>query len=582
MKHAKLPQSDLEEVSQSPDSAPVGWEENAQGDGLQHASTYDRGNYSYASRRPSRAKFVIAGVCALVLVGAGVAVAATSLGQGGAPQAPSEQPADEQLAKATERAFVKADGVLIPSGVAKRGDVLENVAPAADLSEKRADAYYRAEYDGKTVYVAKSAVRTSAEEAPEQWTGYATADAIIYARPDFTGDDILTLQLNEEVTVLDAFGDLLFVRNADGFEGYVPADKIMREPIEEEPAADYSSGGGSTSYQAPSSSGGGNSGGGSGNSGGSSSSAPSPAPAPSGGSGSSGGGTGATQGDGDEMAMPVGYVPPADPFLWGVGVAYADEPSSSQAEQAGEGLTAVVLMDDVQLYAGILDRGDEVTVKVDDLFGFSEEGAQDAPDASSDGEAASGTASDAQEAQPQGSGEEAELQGDASAEDLCTVVINDQEVTLPEKLLRLESAAAYEPWEGYALEGALLYADYGLTGDARELEVNEALNVVDSIGTTLVVDVDGTAFYIDEVHVGKEPVEVVEEPPAEEPAPAPVYSAPANTGGGSASGGGSSSSSTPAPAPSGSGGGAASGSDAGQSGGSAGSDDSAEWTAPKL
>ncbi|WP_165054695.1 hypothetical protein [Adlercreutzia sp. ZJ305] len=563
-------------------------------DGPQHASTYDRENYSYASRRPSRAKYVIAGVCALVLVGAGVAVAATSLGQG-EPQVPSEQAVDEQPAKVTERAFVKADGVLIPSGVAQRGDVLQNVAPASDLSEKRADAYYRAEYDGKTVYVAKSAVRTSAEEAPEQWTGYAAADAIIYARPDFTGDDILTLQLNEEVTVLDSFGDLLFVRNADGFEGYVPSDKIMREPIEEEePAADYSGGEGSAYYQAPSSNGGWSSGGGSGNSGGSAPSTPSAPPAPSGGSGSggsgSGGGAGATQGDGDEMTMPVSYVPPADPFLWGVGVAYADEPSSSRAEQAGEGMTAVVLMDGVQLYAGILDRGDEVTVKVDDLFGFSEEGAQDASDASSGGETASDAASDGREAQPHGSGEEAELQGNASAEDLCTVVINDQELTLPEKLLRLESAAAYEPWEGYALEGAFLFGDYGLAGDARELQVNEALNVIDSIGTTLVVDVDGTAFYIDETHVGKEPVEVAEEPPAEEPAAegsapaAPAYSAPAYTGG-STSGGGSSGGSAPAPAPapapSGSGSGA-SGPDAGQSGGSAGGGDSAEWTAPKL
>lgn len=571
--------------------------------------------YDYESWRPAPdvsrprrskgyTKYVIAAVCALALVGVGVAVAAT-LGQRSA-EVPVVEP---EPAKTTVEATVKADGVFILGEVAARGDVLENVAPATDLGASRADAYYRATYNGAVVYVEKSAVRTSDEEVPETWVGYAAEGAIIYANPDFTGEDILTLQLNEEVTVLDSFGDLLFVRNADGYEGYVPADMIMRERYEEPEVVEvpdysgsyYSYGSGSSGGSGSSSGGGSNSGGGSSFGGGS----------PSGGSGSGAtsepsGSSGpssvpSTSGDGDEMAMPVGFAPVPDPFLWGVGVAYADEPSSSKNSQSaqaeGDKVSATVLMDGVQLYVAILDRGDEVTVKIDDFFDFSDE-ADEASGAEGAISSASDSSSASAEPVPHGSGEEASLLA-ADDENLCTVIVNEQEVTMPEKLLRLEDEPAYEAWMGYALEGAVLYSDYELTSAAEELEVNEELNVVDFVGSVLVVETDSGVFYLDGALVSTEPVEVPEDEPSEEPSDEPAsidsgYVAPSYSGGGSAGGSGSghssggSGASTPTDVGS-SGGGSDSGSSGGEqsgsegSGGSAGSEGSeSEWTAPKL
>lgn len=592
------------------------------------------------ARRRRRSAVVAVAACVLVLAGAGVAAASLLSGREEIP-VPAAVPVTEAEAE-TVRATVKVDGLLVPGPVLQRGDELTNVVAADDLSGAYADAYYKAVYGGEVVYVEKSLVRTSDEAAPEQWVGYAAADAIIFAKSDLSGEDILTLSLNEEVTVLDAFGDLLFVRNADGFEGYVPADKIMREKVSEAEAeqgytaspsgssgyagGSSGSGSGSAGGGAGSGSGGSADGGGSGSGSGGGSNSGSGGSADGGsssggsgsgsdGSGSSGGGTPPTSGDGDEMVLPTNFMEGFDPFLLGVGVAYADEPADAvvadaavahatdAADAAGSAdvaggvpesdVTAVVLASDVQTYEGMFNRGDEVVVKLGagtaadgaDVAGGSA-GASDGVsggDVPSDASAsaaddADGGASPAAEAggpsgetgiwddAPELSAEEkAEKGAEVDAEPTCTVLLNGREVSLPAKLLRLETDGPYQPWSGFALEGACLFEDYQLTRQSVQLAPGDELAVIDAAGSVLVVERDGVLFYIDESLVGAEP--------AGESEPADVADAPVDSQGsspapssGSGSGGGWSSSSGGA---SGSGSGSGAGSGSGGSSGSA-------------
>lgn len=506
-------------------------------------------------RRSRRVKWAAAIACVVVLVGAGVAAAfALGGGEGQRPEAPAVLPVDES--PATVKATVKADGVVVDGPTLSRGVRLSRVEPASDLGGSYEDSHYRAVYEGKVVYIEKKWVRTASESAPEEWTGYAAADAIVCARHDLSGEDVLTLGLNEEVAVLDGFNGLLYVRNADGYEGYVPADKILREKAEESAATDpadhpdyyyhggsggsnasssssgsnVSSGSSGSSSSAGSSGGSASSGGsggsgGSGSSGGGSSSGSAGSGGSSGGSGSGSGGSsgsGGTSepGDGDEMLLPVGMTLPVDRFLLGVGVAYADEVDRAAegsdgkagiateaanaassggltASEADEGLTAVVLADAIPTCIAILNRGDEVSVKKDDLFGFDSSGAL----------ADSGRfeSSDAEEEPLRTEGDDA---ADAEAvEDLCTIVVNGQEATLPEKLLRLEGEAAYDPWMGCALEGATLYVDYLLSEQESALSPGDEVNVIDAIGSTLVVEWEGQTFYLDEALVSREPAD---------------------------------------------------------------------------
>ncbi len=640
------------------------------------------------ARRRRRSAVVAVAACVLVLAGAGVAAASLLSNREEVP-VPAAVPATEAEAE-TVRATVKVDGLLVPGPVLQRGDELTNVVAADDLSGAYADAYYKAVYGGEVVYVEKSLVRTSDEAAPEQWVGYAAADAIIFAKSDLSGENILTLSLNEEVTVLDAFGDLLFVRNADGFEGYVPADKIMREKVEEpEAEAGYaaspsgssgyaggssgsgsgSSGGGSGSGGSGSGSGGSADGGGSGSGSGGGSNSGSGGSADGGsssdGSGSSGGGTPPTSGDGDEMVLPTNFMEGFDLFRLGVGVAYADEPADAvvadaaathavgAADAAGSAdaagavpesdVTAVVLASDVQTYEGMFNRGDEVVVKLGadtaadgaDAAGGSAGASDgvsggDAPsDASASADDTDGGASPTAEAggpsgeagiwddAPELSAEEKVEKGaEVDAEPTCTVLLNGREVSLPAKLLRLETDDPYQPWSGFALEGACLFEDYQLTRQGAQLAPGDELAVIDAAGSVLIVERDGALFYIDESLVGTEPAG---EPEPADAADAPVDSqrsspAPSSnsgsgngwssssggaSGSGSGSGAGSGSGGSSGSAPStgggstsgGSDGSGSSGSSGGSSGGESGGADTgteggdsgdAEWTPPKL
>ena len=352
-----------------------------------------------------------------------------------------------------------------------------------------------------------------------------------------------------------------------------------------------------------------------------------------------------------------------DLFRLGVGVAYADEPADAvvadaaathavgAADAAGSAdaagavpesdVTAVVLASDVQTYEGMFNRGDEVVVKLGadtaadgaDAAGGSvgaSDGVSggDAPsDASASADDADGGASPTAETggpsgeagiwddAPELSAEEkAEKGAEVDAEPTCTVLLNGREVSLPAKLLRLETDDPYQPWSGFALEGACLFEDYQLTRQSAQLAPGDELAVIDAAGSVLIVERDGALFYIDESLVGMEPAGESEPSDA---ADAPVDSqgsspAPSSNSGsgngwssssggasGSGSGSGAGSGGSSGSAPSTGGGSTSGGSDgSGSSGSSGGSSEGesggadtgtegggsgdAEWTPPKL
>lgn len=526
-----------------------------------------------------RAKYVLAAACAVVLVGAGAAFAVGS----GMFDKPEEPEVPVVAAPTTVQATVKADNVVVAYRELSRGDVLTNVQLADELTGAYEGQCYKAELDGKTVYVEKKYVRTSEEAAPEEWVGYAAENAIIFANPDFSGDDILTLVLNEEVTVLDSFNDVLFVRNADGYEGYMPADKVLREPVAEEEAEEVSTYSYSYSYSYSYNEGGSGSSdsGNSGNSGNEGNVDNSPndtvIPAPSTG--------GSTSEDGDEVPLPTSGSFFPDAFLLGARVAYADEladdASGTSAEDTLEGMTATVLMDGTPTYLAILNRGDEVTVKIDDLFDF--DGAQDDA-AAQEGE--SELLSQEERDLAAASGEQAD-----DVENLCTVLVNDAEVQLPERLLSLETGEEYEQWVCYAAEGAMLYSDYQLTSGETTLELNQELTVIDEIGgSVLVVELDGQVRYLSAALVAKEAFdepepeaeeEEEEEAASEERVSSYSYSTPQYSSGGSSYSGPSDSGSISSPdasAPNNGGGGDASANAPETSGGSSSSEEEELWT----
>lgn len=545
-------------------------------------------------RAKNRAKCIATAICLLAVIGAGTAFAAVLAGK-----QPEPAPEPEAIAPKTAQATVKADNVLVEGPTLNRGDVITSVVPASELTGAHAGKYYRATVDGKVVYIDKASVRTSEEAAPEEWTGYAAEGAIIFANPDFTGDDILTLQLNEEVTVLDSFGDLLFVRNADGFEGYMPVDKVLREPAPEpepEPEAEptyvytepgYSGGGGQT-WTPPSNGGGGSSSGGGGSASGGNG---------GGDTGGSSSGGGSTQGDGDDMAMPASFTLSTKMLLLGAEVAYADESSASASSSSAateDGVTATVLADNTKTHLGILNRGDVVTVKVDELFGpvqpapsSMEEGnagAASSSGASAPGSESASSAVSGSESGPRGASDEETRVNAEKAEDLCTVVLNGAEITLPEKLLRFDDDAPFETWTGFAMKDAVLYADWELTASVHELTVNDQISVIDAIDDTLVVEREDGVFYIDAKLVSREEMEVEPEPEPEPEAateaPADNYTGSSWSGGGStwtppsAGGGGGGQTGTPAPEPSNPGG--------GESGSTTPPSDEQDWTPPQL
>lgn len=578
------------------------------GSGPRHAAPSASGfPYSTAWGAKKSRKGIVGAVCALVAVCATAGVAFAMYNS-----MTANQPAPaEEAAPATVKATVRADGIQVKGPQLQRGAVLSNISPAADLGEQYASTYYKGIVNGQTVYVPVAEVRLSTQPDPEAWTGIAAEDAVVYKNGDLTGSEVLTVAPGTALTVLDQAAGVYFVRTPEGFEGYIPVEKVAPEaaPEEEQPTeqpqastSKKSTNSGSTSKKK------GSGGGGSSSSGGSTQyqdQTPAPAPKPSAPSSS----------DGQDMVMPTAWSPATrvwHPFQ--VEYAYADQAANTASadavnSSAGVGNTAAattapaentgkILRSNCQSFLTILKRGDTVEVKKDSLFDFKEapdqaassntstattntaqttntgadgagvpavdsmpenylsaeerEAAKEQSAASGAAQADSGASATANQAQS-GAGQPA----GAQQANVCTIIVNGQEAQVEEQFLRLETQAPFTAWEGFAQPGMALYTDYALATPAAELAANDAIRVIDAIGNVLVVQVGDKTYYCKAETVAREQVAV-----AEEAAPEAATEAPA-------AGSGTKSSGTTPKRSGGNSGGSAGGSGGGNSGGSA-------------
>lgn len=88
--------------------------------------------------------------------------------------------------------------------------------------------------DDARLHVDKRFVRPDDQPAPDAWDGYARPGSSVYASALMTGDPLRTLEANEQVRVLDSYGDYAFVQLADGMQGYAALEAVGSEPIEEQ------------------------------------------------------------------------------------------------------------------------------------------------------------------------------------------------------------------------------------------------------------------------------------------------------------------------------------------------------------
>lgn len=422
-------------------------------------------------------KIAVAATCAVVIAGAGMAFAVTHNQQTSTSVNSSTPVVVEDSEPETVQATLKANYAK-ESVVLQRGALLTNVSEASELTGVFAGKYYKGTIDGKTVYVAKSDVRLSTEKTPDEWTGYALVDATVYKNSNLTGDDFVALNLNDELTVLDSFDNLCYVRTSDGYEGFVAADKLSKEQsIENAYEATVTSEGdalasdattdtttsdgstyssaynnsyysgttysGGTTYTTPSTTGSSDTA-----TGGTSSDTPTD---------TSGSGevvspgdtsdTGDTGGTGDTSGDTSG-----NGSWFGIPYAYGDEVSSE--------LSATVLKSDVKTY--------ECLLSADQSFEVESEGLRRATS--------------------------------------CSVAFDGGTVALAKNILTFEDDASYDEWTGYAMAGAVLYNDCQLIIPVRTLVVNEPLSVVNETDFSLVVKLDNNLYCVAKDSVSKEEI----------------------------------------------------------------------------
>lgn len=133
---------------------------------------------------------------------------------------PSPSPTPEPI---TESATVLADGV----GAVGRAFSLGE--PVRIIDQK--DDCYLVETETGPLLVEKDRIRRDGEPAPTSRPGYAKNGVPVYEDSYLEGPVLTTLPLNTEVTVEDAFGQLLRVRLRSGQEGYTLASNISSARI---------------------------------------------------------------------------------------------------------------------------------------------------------------------------------------------------------------------------------------------------------------------------------------------------------------------------------------------------------------
>lgn len=410
------------------------------------------------------AKALIAALIVLVVAGGGTAAALKT----GVISFDSAKQSEDAAAPATAVADApkkmvtsKVDGALVYYKMATRGTAIEVTGEDG--------AYYAGTVDGVNVLVEKKWVRLASAAQPTAWKGYSNDMAPLFKTAYLMGDPVATLPLNTEVEVLDGQDDWLFVKTADGAEGYARAadfrtedqKRAEDEAAEAEAAAqeEYVDDGGwydggwyddsssGTYYYEPEPA-----------PAPAPDPEPAPAPAPSG-------------NDGQEITL-VSYRPAVKPF---VETAYAAE-ESSQSAAASKGLgKGVILSDGVSLYLAKLDRGDQV-----EQLDFTERG------------------------------------GDSSA--TIMVKVDDAQGTIARSIVTLEDDAPFVAVDAYARDGATVFEDYQLLTAKRTCAVNDVLRLVDEYDANYVVEEKGIFTYVpkDSVSLTKIEVKQEEEPAVEE------------------------------------------------------------------
>lgn len=75
---------------------------------------------------------------------------------------------------------------------------------------------------------------------------------------------------------------------------------------------------------------------------------------------------------------------------------------------------------------------------------------------------------------------------------------------IEKRLIRMEGAAAYEQWDGYARHGTKLYTNYHLLSDgAQDLSMNTQVRILDSFGDVCVVQYGETIGYALESQISR-------------------------------------------------------------------------------
>lgn len=90
-------------------------------------------------------------------------------------------------------------------------------------------------------------------------------------------------------------------------------------------------------------------------------------------------------------------------------------------------------------------------------------------------------------------------------DEIFYIVKTEQGYGLMEKcLVRMDGAESYEPWTGYAVYNAKLYNNYHLLlGEEQKLNMNTQVQVLENLGTCLVVQYEENIFYMVSAEVSK-------------------------------------------------------------------------------
>lgn len=400
----------------------------------------------HATARASRKGFSAVAkalVIAVVIVVAGGVGVAAALNAGLLPLGSSKEMVSASVADSKGTVSSKVDGALVYYKMANRGTTIDVTGEDG--------IYYKGTVDGVNVFVEKKWVRLANAVQPSPWKGYSNEMVPLYKTAFLLGDPITLLPLNTEVEVQDEQDEWLFVRTADGVQGYAhrtdfrnEEQKRAEDEAEGETAAENGSWYGNSWYndspnetyyepapeQNPD---------------------PQPAPVPTG-------------NDGQEIEL-VAFKPIGNPFVENAYAAELSPKYGSTRTGLGKG---TVLSDGVSLFLTKLKRGETVTLLNSN-----------------------------------------ERSGNSSATIL--VKVGDYHGTITRSIVRLADDPPFKAIDVYTREGATVFSDFQMQSAKRTCEVNTVLHVVDEYDTNYVIDESGVFTYIPKDSVSLTKLEIKQE-----------------------------------------------------------------------